>query len=202
MAQVPVSEEPRHKPVLQNKYIRLLDVWMQPGDTSLYHIHAIPSLFLQLSTTTIGTQIMGQQWVKEKFTPGKAWYRSFVNDTLVHRVTNLDKTALHVTDIEILSSYHSNVSEISPLPFPLLFKNEKSFAYQLTRSQLKKEIISGCGPMIAQLAAGDSVTFYDILENETKEIKTGKYLYIPAGATFYFAAGGIKNINLILFEIK
>jgi mannose-6-phosphate isomerase-like protein (cupin superfamily) len=84
----------------------------------------------------------------------------------------------------------------------LLFENEKSFAYQLKRTDFKKEIISGCGPMIAQLATGDSVTFIDILENESKEIKTGKYLYIPPGATFYFIAGKAKDIILILFEIK
>ena len=202
LAQVPVRDEPRHKPVLQNKYIRLLDVWMKPRDTSLYHIHATPSLFLQLSNTIIGSQIMGQEWVKEKFETGKSWFRSFYQDTLIHRVANLSTIPLHVTDIEILSSYHSNTSEIKPLPFPLLFENEKSFAYQLKRAEFKKEIISGCGPMIAQLATGDSVTFIDILENESKEIKTGKYLYIPPGATFYFTAGKSKNIHLILFEIK
>ena len=202
LAQVPVREEPRHKPVLQNKYVRLLDVWMKPHDTSLYHIHAIPSLFLQLSNTVIGSQIMGQEWVKEKFETGKSWFRSFYQDTLIHRVANLSTTPLHVTDIEILSSYHNNTSEIKPFPFPLLFENEKSFAYQLKRSEFKKEIISGCGPMIAQLASGDSVTFVDILENESKEIKTGKYLYIAPGATFYFTPGKSKNISLILFEIK
>ena len=201
-AQVPVKEEPRHKPVLQNKYVRLLDVWMLPGDTSLYHIHAIPSLFLPLSNTIVGSQIMGKEWVVEKFVTGKSWYRSFLNDTLIHRVANLDKTTLHVTDIEILSSYHDNIPEIKPLPFPLLFENERSFAYQLTRREFKNQIISGCGPMIAQLATGDSVTFNDVLENKKKEIKTGKYLYIPAEATFYFTAAGTKSINLNLFEIK
>lgn len=202
LAQVPVRDEPRHKPVLQNKYIRLLDVWMKPRDTSLYHIHATPSLFLQLSNTIIGSQIMGQEWVKEKFETGKSWFRSFYQDTLIHRVANLSTTLLHVTDIEILSTYHNNTSEIKPLPFPLLFENEKSFAYQLKKPEFKKDIISGCGPMIAQLATGDNVTFIDILENESKEIKTGKYLYIAPGATFYFTAGRSKNINLILFEIK
>jgi hypothetical protein len=201
-AQVPVREEPRHKPVLQNKYFRLLDVWMPPKDTSLFHIHAIPSLFLQLSTTTIGTQIMGKEWVIEKFVTGKSWYRSFLNDTLIHRVANLDNTPLHVTDIEILSSYHNDVSEINPLPFPLLFENERSFAYQLTRREFKNQIISGCGPLIAQLASGETVIYNDILENEKKEIKKGKYLYIPAGATFYFTAHGTKGINLVVFEIK
>ena len=200
-AQVPASEEPRHKPVLQNKYLRLLDVWMQPGDTSLYHIHSKPSLFLPLSNTTVGSQIMGQAWASEKFVIGKAWYRSFLQDTLVHRVSNLSSEALHVTDVEILSSYHTNPPNIKPLPFPLLFENEKSFAYQLKRPEFKNQIISGCGPLLAQLATGESVTFHDVLENETKEIKTGKYLYIAPGATFYFTAKG-KNVNLILFEIK
>ena len=200
-AQVPASEEPRHKPVLQNKYIRLLDVWMQPGDTSLYHIHTIPSLFLPLSNTTVGSQIMGQAWTNEKFIIGKAWYRSFLQDTLVHRVTNLDGTTLHVTDVEILSSYNSHSSDIKPLPFPLLFENEMSFAYQLKRPEFKNQIISGCGPLLAQLATGESVNFHDVLENRTKEIKTGKYLYIPPGATFYFTAQG-RNVSLILFEIK
>ena len=200
-AQVPANEEPRHKPVLQNKYIRLLDVWMRPGDTSLYHIHSIPSLFLPLSNTTVSSQIMGQSWANEKFVIGKAWYRSFLQDTVVHRVSNLGKGVLHVTDAEILSSYHSKPSDIKPLPFPLLFENEKSFAYQLKRPEFKNQIISGCGPLLAQLAAGESVTFHDVLENKSKEIKTGKYLYIAPGSTFYFTAKG-KNINLVLFEIK
>ena len=200
-AQLPAREEPRHKPVLQNKYLRLLDVWMPPGDTSQYHIHTIPSLFLPLSNTTVASQIMGQAWTNEKFVIGKAWYRSFLQDTLVHRVSNLSSTTLHVTDVEILSSYHSNPSDIKPLPFPLLLENEKSFAYQLKRPEFKNQIISGCGPLLAQLATGDNLIFHDVLENTTKEIKTGNYLYIAPGATFYFTAQG-KNPSLILFEIK
>ena len=125
----------------------------------------------------------------------------FLQDTLVHRVSNLGTGVLHVTEAEILSSYHSNPSGIKPLPFPLLFENEKSFAYQLKKAEFKKQIISGCGPLLAQLAAGESVTFHDVLENKSKEIKTGKYLYIAPGSTFYFTAKG-KNINLVLFEIK
>ena len=63
-AQVAVREEPRHHPVLQNKYIRLLDVWLPPGDTTLYHIHETPSVFVILSHTITGAQIKGGNWVK------------------------------------------------------------------------------------------------------------------------------------------
>ena len=109
-AQVPVREEPRHKPVIQNKYIRLLDVWIPPGDTSLFHIHSTPSLFLHFTDRNIASQIKGKDWVNEKTMAGKTWYRSFVNDTLIHRVSNVDSLPFHVTDIEILSAYNQQHS--------------------------------------------------------------------------------------------
>ena len=151
-AQIPVREEPRHHPVLQNKYIRLLDVWIPPGDTTLFHIHATPSLFIELSNGLIGSQIKGEGWVNDKAIAGKTWYRSFINDTLVHRVCNPDTIPFHVNDIEILSTYDSNnVSRLKPLPFTLLYENEKARAYQLSNTSFNNRVLKNRGPMIAQL---------------------------------------------------
>ncbi|HLO37062.1 MAG TPA: hypothetical protein VK173_01090, partial [Lacibacter sp.] len=87
-AQVQVSKEPLHKKVLENKYIRLLDVWIKPGDTSLFHIHSTPSVFLIFTTTTYAAQEKNKDWTTAKVTPGFSWYRSFYKDTQVHRVAN------------------------------------------------------------------------------------------------------------------
>src|SRR6478735_8908555 len=57
-AQVPVIKEPRHKTVLLNNYIRLIDVHLDPHDTTLYHIHATPSVIVFISRSLIGTQDM------------------------------------------------------------------------------------------------------------------------------------------------
>ena len=198
-AQVPVREEPRHKPVIQNKYIRLLDVWIPPGDTSLFHIHSTPSLFLHFTDRNIASQIKGNDWVKEKTMAGKTWYRSFVNDTLVHRVLNVDSLPFHVTDIEILSGYKPT-AQLKPLPFTVLLDNEKAFGYQLTASSFNKNIINGRGPMIAELVSGKKVLFYDTGKKKSTPIKTGKYLYIKPGSSFYFSAN--TEVNLVLFEIK
>ena len=203
IAQVPVSKEPMHKPVLVNKYIRLLDVWIQPGDTSLFHIHAIPSLFIILSNTFTGSQIKGEEWIKGQAAADTTWYRSFSPDILVHRVANFDTVPFHVNDIEILSSFDSNnSSQKKPLPFTLLFENEKAYAYQLTNSTFNKKIIKGRGPMIAELASGDGVFFYDTISKQSTEIKAGKYLYIEPGTTFFFTVPEKNKINLVLFEIK
>ncbi len=202
-AQVPVSEEPMHRLVFQNKYIRLLDVWLQPGDTTLYHIHATPSLFVHLSNTAVSSQIKGEGWVKGQSAAGKAWYRSFSPDTLVHRVCNLDTLPFHVNDIEILSSYRDNHSSpVKPLPFTILFENERAFAYQLRRPVFSRQIIQGRGPMIAELVSGEGLFFHDTITNQSTEIKAGKYLYIGPGASFYFNATGTGEINMVLFELK
>ena len=200
-AQVQVSKEPRHKNVLENKYIRLLDVWMKPGDTSMLHIHSTPSLFLHFTNTDVCVQLKGKAWIKNRNTAGNASYNSFVNDTLVHRVSNCDTVPFHVTDIELLEVYKPN-NPIKPLALPVLFDNEKAIAYRITASSFNNTYITGRGPMVAELVAGDQVIYHDTINKKSTKIKTGKYLYIEPGASFYFSATENKQINLVLFEIK
>jgi hypothetical protein len=200
-AQVQASKEPRHKNGLENKYVRLLDVTIQPGDTSLFHIHSTPSVFLHFTTTVVCSQIKGKEWVTAKNTEGNASYRSFVNDTLVHQVSNCDTVLFHVTDIELLSSYKP-ARKLQPLPFTLLFENEKVIAYRLTAGVFNNQIIKGRGPMIAQLVAGSDVTIHNKKGKELSPLKAGKYLYIKPGSTFYFSAMADAAINMVLFEIK
>lgn len=201
-AQVPVREEPRHRPVLQNKYFRSLDVWIPPGDTSLFHIHATPSLFIELTTAKISSQIKGEKWVTTQEAAGKTWYRSFINDTLVHRVCNSDTVPFHVNDIEILSFYKNDRSSIRPLSFPILYENDKAFAYQLTEKTFSKQVIKDRGPMIAELVSGKGIIYHDLKSDRSTGIKAGKYLYIEPGSTFYFSPVGKGETNLVVFEIK
>jgi len=201
IAQVQVSREPRHKNVFENKYIRILDVWLPPGDTTLFHIHSTPSVFLHFSNATFTSQAKGQDWVKDKAVAGTAWYRSFSPDIQVHRVSNCDTIPFHVNDIEILSSYKPG-NHFTPLSFTVLFENEKAVAYQLTNSGLNENIITNRGPMIAELVAGNEVVFHDTMGKKSAKIKNGKYFYIKPGSSFYFSAEENEAINLVLFEIK
>lgn len=200
-AQVQVSKEPQHKNVLENKFIRLLDVWLQPGDTTLFHIHSTPSVFLQFTNTVVCSQIKGREWVTDKNTEGYALYRSFANDTLVHRVSNCDTVPFHVTDVELLSPYNST-TKLQLLPFKVLFENERVVAYQLGDSSFNNKLISNRGPIIAELVAGEDVIYYDTFRKRPTNINAGKYLYIEPGSSFYLAASGKEKLILVLFEIK
>jgi len=200
-AQVQVSEEPRHVPVLVNNYIRLLDVWLPPGDTTWFHMHSTPSVFLHFTTTAIASEAEGEDWVSEQSVPGKAWYRSFTPDTLIHRVANVDSTPFHVNDIEILS-YYDTLTYRRKLYFPLLFENERVTAYSLTRKYYATGIVKDRGPIIAELVSGDKVYYTNTVTNQKTEIRAGEYLYIDPGSSFYFSFKGNQPVNMILFEIK
>lgn len=200
-AQVQVRFEPRHKNVFENKYIRLLDVHIVPGDTSQFHIHSTPSFFLRYTNSNVWTQTKGQDWTQSLRAPGEPSYDSFLNDTLIHRVTNSDTVAFHVTDIEILAPYHSS-HQIKPLPFEVVLENEKVLAYRVSNSAIDQKIISKRGPIIAQLIEGYKILVHDEKTKKIKEIKKGGYLYIKPESSFYFTAPAGEKINLVLLEIK
>jgi len=41
---VPVLQEPNHHVTLENAYLRMIDVHFEPGKTTLYHVHTVPSV--------------------------------------------------------------------------------------------------------------------------------------------------------------
>jgi len=200
-AQVQVSEEPRHVPVLVNKYIRLLDVRLPPGDTTMFHIHSTPSVFVPFTNTSIASEVKDKNWVTEQLVAGKTWYRSFTPDSLIHRVANVDSSPFHVNDIEILS-YYDTLTYRGKLPFPLLFENDRVNAYTLTGKDYVTGIVKDRGPVIVALISGDLVYYTNTVNDQKIVLKAGEYLYIDPGSSFYLSFKGGKPVNMILFEIK
>ena len=59
---VPVYHEPHHRQVFQYETTRILDVQIPPGDTSWYHTHESPILYVTLSNSQNRIQNLGQDW--------------------------------------------------------------------------------------------------------------------------------------------
>lgn len=201
-AQVPVREEPRHHVAFQNQYLRLLDVWLPPGDTTFFHVHEIPSLFVVLSKTLTASQIKDQEWVNGTFTsnPGYAWYNNFKNGPLIHRVANIDTIPFHVMDIEILSNY--NKGNLDTLSFDTLFACEKAFAYHIVfPGKEDQRQISDRGPMVAIVVSG-SMDIH-LPDNKTRTVPAGKYIWIePETKVWFQNSGNDGKTNIVVFELK
>jgi quercetin dioxygenase-like cupin family protein len=59
---VPVYHEPHHRQVFQYGSTRILDVQIPPGDTSWYHSHEWPILYVTLSSSQNRVQNLGEEW--------------------------------------------------------------------------------------------------------------------------------------------
>jgi len=117
--QVPVDQEPRHHLVFQNKEIRILNVLIPPGDTSQYHIHTTPSLFIRLTSTTTGSQIQGRKGSAGKSIAGTILFENLAPPNIrTHRVWNADKDTFNVMDVELLLK--DTVFHKMPLTMPNL----------------------------------------------------------------------------------
>ncbi len=103
-AQVLVHQEPLHRPVFSNGQIRILDVVMPPGDSSVFHIHHTPSLFIVFTNSRTGSMMLDQLPEQGSTVAGTMLYENLsAPHTRTHRVWNMDKDTFHVMDIELLS---------------------------------------------------------------------------------------------------
>lgn len=199
-SQVPVREEPRHRPVFQNKYIRLLDVWIRPGDTTLFHIHETPSLFTHFTSTKVSIQEVGKQWTSGYNRAGNASFNDFASK-MIHRVTNVDTGIFHVMDIEILRPFDTNYRH-RPMPYKIIFENRTAVAYEVDEKNMTQEITRSRRPSVAQLIKGENVLFHDQVAVNSREFKQGEFIYIETGSSFYFSSTEGRPVQMIIFEIK
>src|SRR3954469_19236095 len=132
---VPVKDEPRHHNVFENSFIRILDVHINPGDTSLFHKHATPSVFIVLHPVKTGSEVkIEEQKATALASPDPSiTFEGFYKSPRIHRVWNEDTSQYHVMDIEILSKgRHAVSAPIQQDGFKLLFDEQPVRAYRLT----------------------------------------------------------------------
>ena len=203
--QVPVRFEPRHKVALENEFVRLLDVRIVPGDTSLFHIHQIPSFFIPLSNTAIGSQVQGQLPQGSKLNTGATWYNGFENGPLIHKVWDNDTNVLHVIDLELLSTKNTNLPPTAQLTgLKIDFENEKLRVYKLKISSdhaISLPFLTT--PMVFISVSGPEVQ----IENSNKKdsiyhVQAGAFQWLEPNQNFLINNKEIDTANAILILLK
>lgn len=181
-AQTAVRNEPRHHNVFENDYVRVLDVWLAPNDTTQYHIHATPSLFISFTKTATGSQLAGKEPVRSISVAGSPWYDSLVTPR-IHRVWNDDSDWYHVMDIELVAGKsRSNEPVLQNSSISLLFDEPlvRVYKVQLATGHSLELPSSKTGYLL--LSSGEAaVTFRSNGGIEHRFMKAGHYGWIEAG---------------------
>lgn len=203
-AQVLVHQEPYHLPVFKNGQIRVLSVQIPPGDTSLFHLHHTPSLFIFLSNTNTGTELQGKAPTHTRLRAGRLLYENLAAPyTRIHRVWNTDTNTLHVIDVELLGN-DSGFSRPPLILAGLALEVDTAWvrAYRLSLDPGKlfdlKEVPSSL--LLVSIGQGS----FDIKQNgETSryEINPGWLFNIPPNESFSVRNAGDSSLQFILVEL-
>ena len=99
---VPVENEPRHHLKFENQYVRVFDVVVLPGDTTLFHTHSNDYVFVTLGDADLITEVMGGQPADLLLKNGEV---RFSKAPITHRVSNPSNVSrFRNITIEILKS--------------------------------------------------------------------------------------------------
>ena len=100
---VPVEHEPSHRWIFENQYVRVLDVVLAPGESTLFHTHSHDSIAVRLTDSTVQEQPFGEEWrPASRLLPGGSRYMQGTQTPYTHRVKNAGSTPFHVIDVELL----------------------------------------------------------------------------------------------------
>ena len=96
---VEISGEPRHHPKFENEFVRVWDVTVPAGDTTLWHIHRNDNVVVTLGEARLRIETAGAA-------PGESLWKfgevRFGKATYVHRAMNVGTTPFHNFTIELL----------------------------------------------------------------------------------------------------
>ena len=101
---VPIEQEPAHRLVLQNEYVRVFEVWLPPGDTTLWHVHLHDGVSVRLSAATIEDLPKDGHAKTFRMRRGDVAYGA-TPAALTHQVRNVGDTTFHNVYIELLTPH-------------------------------------------------------------------------------------------------
>jgi hypothetical protein len=131
-----VHEEDHHIPIFQNDQIRVLNVRASQGDTTAFHRHCNPILYITLEGTTVSLKEPTTSWKKTELPSGWIGQDIYHSDScFVHRFAIPGQGRLHIVAVEALK----HTEEVSLSTDPI--HSEEGFSvYEIGLSHLGEMI--------------------------------------------------------------
>ncbi|MEO6219987.1 MAG: hypothetical protein ABIO81_06130 [Ginsengibacter sp.] len=204
-AQVPVSKEPRHHLVFENNKVRILNVLVLPGDTTQYHVHSTPSVFIPFTKTRTGSQRINEQPEYGTSVAGNVWFEDLSEPHIkIHRVWNVDTSVFHVMDIELLKKETRFISNPPAIPHAHI-QIDTPFARTYIIKLAKNEELNikeqTCDFILVAINDSEIKMIENGKESRTF-IESGQYYWINANDNFLIFNRGNTPANFTLVSIN
>ena len=204
---VPVQEEPLHKVVFENDYVRVIDVQIPRGDTSLFHIHVIPSIVVYLTQSTNRSESWPDHAILTRdVSPGQSRYAPYDKTPLTHRVTNTGAGLFRVFDIELLKKPAAAAAPAVPLPPGVKPHWDETLARSSSvqlEPNAKLEIPrSRHAYLVVAISGTPRITPEGPKAAGPKSMKPGDYQFFPPQTQLEIVNANREKAEAVLLELK
>ncbi len=131
---VPITSEPEHKIRFDNGKVRLVEVVLPRGKSSLFHEHRADAFFVFFRTAEITSEPFGGKPVATTTPAGSVQFRSTADGPYVRRVIASGEETVHVSALELLAPAapdpSSALQDRFP-PFEIAMENSSGRIYRL-----------------------------------------------------------------------
>lgn len=202
---VPTIEEPYHRTVMQNDYVRMIDVRMPEGARNKYHIHTLPTVIIYLTKVTNQSEIWGTPGTSPRHTvPGDSRYANYDEKSLTHRVTNEGPGEFRVWDIELLRPAPSG-------PFPPAGatglkpqweeKRVRSSTVLLAPAAAVTIAPGPCAHLVVPIASS-LATQTRVRETSDRTLAAGEFLFVAPQTALDLRNPGKDQLNVVVLELR
>jgi len=197
---VPVEQEPRHRTVFQNKYVRIYDCLVPPGDITLFHTHSFDNVAVTVSGGKLRNEIPGEAPTERVPPTGNIAFAKGTNAPYTHRIANIGATPLRFVVPEVLASSPSpgTPAALDAVPgHKLVLENDRVKVYRVSIDPKQVTgIRSRTLPWVRISISQSTISIHEPGKTpEILETKPGDYRWHEGGTT-----DSLENIGSTRYE--
>jgi hypothetical protein len=178
-------------------------VYLAPGDTTLYHLHNTPSVFIVFTNTSVGSQLIGKQSQKGANITGEVSYDN-LNTPRTHRVWNEDTSWFHVMDVELTNTKQKkNIPVLQKHVLKLLFNEQQVIGYNMELKAANNIQLPPSANGYLIISKSESFIEFKIDDAvQNRIMKPSHYIWIERGNKFAIKNMDNKAANFVLLQFK
>jgi quercetin dioxygenase-like cupin family protein len=205
LSAVPIEQEPAHRLVLQNDYVRVFEVCLPPGESTLWRVHLHDGVSVRLTDATIEDQPEDRKAETIRLRRGEVAYGATPTPR-THRVRNVGERTFHIVYIELLTPHDVSTdrTDVAASDPRVVVENDRV-------RTLRRILVPGESTTVhthAWRGVGVPVTAgrleISTPEGATKtiEVKVGAVQWIEPGTTHRLKNVGDAPIEIVDVELK
>ena len=202
VAPVPVDQEPLHHVVLRNESVIVMHLVLPVGERTLYHTHTHDRVAVNLSSTSITQQKLGEaEGAATTSLPGSFSAIPLEGSSFTHRVHNVGTQAFDVIDVEILERPKTPSATAAAT---VAAENASARIYNWVlapgatsamHTHVRPYLVVSTTDFNLKMAAPDG-------QASTHEVKRGDFHWVDAKVTHTLGNAGSSEGQIVEIELK